>query len=64
MDVKLARQVKPHFVHQLCFYSELLAVMQGGIPKYAHVILGDGTSEPVELGRYAALHRAWVESLA
>ena len=63
MDVKLARQVKPHFVHQLCFYSELLAGMQGGIPKYAHVILGDGTSEPVELGRYAALHRHVITQL-
>jgi uncharacterized protein len=57
VDIKLARQVKPHFVHQLCFYSELLAEMQDGMPKYAHVILGDGLSEPIELGRYAALHR-------
>jgi len=57
VDVKLARQVKPHFVHQLCFYSELLAAMQDGMPEHAHVILGDGTSELIELDRYAALHR-------
>jgi uncharacterized protein len=57
VDVKLARQVKPHFVHQLCFYSELLGAMQDRMPEHAHVILGDGTSESIELGRYAALHR-------
>jgi uncharacterized protein len=63
VDVKLARQVKPHFVHQLCFYSELLAATQNGMPEHAHVILGDGTSEPIELGRYAALHRHVIAQL-
>jgi predicted RecB family nuclease len=57
LDTKLARQVKPHFVHQLCFYTDLLAAVQGTIPKFAHVIQGDGISVPVELRRYAALHR-------
>lgn len=57
LDTKLARQVKPHFVHQLCLYSHLLGVVQGVEPKYAHVVLGNGTSVPVELRRYAALHR-------
>jgi predicted RecB family nuclease len=57
VDTKLARQVKPHFVHQLCLYSELLAAMQGGVPRHARVLLGDGRSEVIELGRYSALHR-------
>lgn len=57
LDTKLARQVKPHFVHQLCLYSDLLAAVQGRAPEYAHCILGDGTSVPVELRRYSALHR-------
>lgn len=57
LDTKLARQVKPHFVHQLCLYSRLLGVVQGVEPKYAHIVLGDGTLVPVELRRYAALHR-------
>jgi predicted RecB family nuclease len=63
LDTKLARQVKPHFVHQLCFYTELLAAVQGTTPKYAHVILGDGFSVPIELRRYAALHRHLVTQL-
>jgi uncharacterized protein len=57
LDTKLARKVKPLFVHQLCLYSELLAGAQGTAPEYAHVILGDGTPVTVELRRYSALHR-------
>lgn len=57
LDTKLARQIKPHFVHQLCLYSRLLGVIQGVEPEYAHVVLGDGSSVEVELRRYAALHR-------
>jgi predicted RecB family nuclease len=63
LDTKLARQVKPHFVHQLCLYSELLAGVQGTAPGYGHVILGDGTSVAVELRRYSALHRHVVSQL-
>jgi predicted RecB family nuclease len=63
LDTKLARQVKPHFVHQLCLYTELLAAVQGTTPRYAHVIRGDGTSVPVDLRRYAALHRHVVTQL-
>jgi predicted RecB family nuclease len=57
LDTKLARQVKPHFVHQLCLYSGLLGVVQEVEPEFAHVILGDGLFTAVELRRYAALHR-------
>lgn len=63
LDTKLARQVKPHFVHQLCLYTELLAAVQDTTPRYAHVIRGDGTSVPVDLRRYAALHRHVVTQL-
>jgi uncharacterized protein len=57
IDTKLARDVKPAFVHQLALYTRLLARVQGWAPPYAHVILGDGREERVELARYAALHR-------
>jgi predicted RecB family nuclease len=57
LDTKLARQVKPHFVHQLCLYSRLLGMAQGTEPEHAHLILGDGSPVALELGRYAALHR-------
>jgi uncharacterized protein len=35
----------------------MLADMQGLDPRYAHVVLGTGEIETVDLSRYAALHR-------
>lgn len=63
LDTKLARQVKPQVIHQLSLYNRLLAEVQGFEPAIAHVILGDGSSIPVELHRYAALHRHVVRRL-
>jgi uncharacterized protein len=57
IDTKLAREVKPHFVHQLSLYNRLLAVIQEYEHPYGYVIIGDGTEVQVELHRYAALHR-------
>lgn len=57
LDTKLSRQVKPHFVHQLSLYNRLLASAQGFEPEVASLILGDGSTTPIELRRYAALHR-------
>lgn len=63
LDTKLARHVKPAYVHQLMLYSELVAAVQGVRPQFAHVILGDGTTEPIFLPDYAALHRHVASSL-
>jgi uncharacterized protein len=63
IDTKLARQVKPHVVHQLSLYNRLLAMVQGWEPVHAHVVLGDGSTETIELRRYAALHRHVVRQL-
>lgn len=63
IDTKLARQVKPHFIHQLSLYNRLLAAAQGFEPELAHLILGDGSIEPVDLRRYAALHRHVVRQI-
>ncbi len=41
-DTKLARQSKPYFVLQLCFYSAQLGRLQGSDPAQMHVILGTG----------------------
>lgn len=60
LDTKLARTVKPGVVHQLSLYSRLLAQLQGAQPALAHVVLGDGRQEAIELRRYAALHRSVV----
>lgn len=37
-DTKLARRAKPYFILQLCFYSELLAAVQGVEPENIHVV--------------------------
>jgi predicted RecB family nuclease len=57
LDTKLAKQVKPHVVHQLCLYNRLLGLAQGVEPALAHLVLGDGSIASVDLRRYAALHR-------
>src|SRR3954469_15763527 len=57
LDTKLARQVKPQVVHQLSLYSRLLGEAQGYHSPFAYVVLGDGRTEQIVLGRYAALHR-------
>ena len=63
VDTKLARKVKPHVVHQLGLYNRLLALIQGIEPALAHLILGDGSTVPIDLRRYAALHRHVVRQL-
>ena len=57
VDTKLARDVKPYVVHQLCLYNRLLAEKQGLEPENAYVILGSGEEVRVALHRYRALHR-------
>jgi uncharacterized protein len=63
LDMKLARRVKPHVVHQLSLYNRLLGRLQGLEPPVAFLVLGDGSIEQVHLGRYAALHRRVVARL-
>ncbi len=63
LDTKLARDAKPEYVHQLSVYSELLALVQGREPEFAHLLLGDGSTLTIELRRYAALHRYVVNQL-
>src|SRR5680860_74691 len=56
-DTKLARRAKPYFVVQLCFYSELLAAVQGAEPEHIHVILGDGEEHSFRLTEFSAYFR-------
>ena len=56
-DTKLARRAKPYFIVQLCFYSELLAAVQGGEPENIHVILGDGEEHSFRLAEFSAYFR-------
>jgi len=56
-DTKLARRVKPYFLLQLCFYSELLAAAQGLVPEWMHVVLGTRARESFRLAEFAAYYR-------
>jgi len=57
LDTKLAKQIKPAVVHQLSLYNRMLGEIQGLDSRYAHVVLGTGDIQTVDLSRYAALHR-------
>jgi uncharacterized protein len=48
IETKLALSTKARAVIQLCFYSDLLARIQGRLPQRMHVVLG-GTAEPERL---------------
>ena len=41
IDTKLARSAKAAYLIQLCFYSELVAHIQGQDPLMMHIVLGD-----------------------
>ncbi len=56
-DTKLARRAKPYFILQLCFYSELLAGVQGVDPKSIHVILGNEEQHTYRLAEFSAYFR-------
>ena len=57
VDTKLARSSKAKFLLQLCLYSELLAEVQGCMPRRMHVVLGDGRKESFRVDDYLRYHR-------
>jgi predicted RecB family nuclease len=58
VETKLARSTKATALVQLCFYSDLLARIQGTEPQWMHVVLG-GTAIPerYQVQRYIAYFR-------
>ena len=56
-DTKLARRVKPYFLVQLCFYSQLLERLQGTAPEWTHVVLGSKARESFRLAEFSAYYR-------
>lgn len=52
VDTKLKRSVDPRHVLQLVLYSDLLAEIQGIMPEYAHVELGNGERATLRLSDY------------
>ena len=57
VDTKLARRVKPYFLLQLCFYSELLAAEQDLVPDWVHVVLGTRARQSFRLSDFVAYYR-------
>jgi uncharacterized protein len=52
IDTKLSKTDKAAYILQLCFYSELLADIQGGLPQYAHIVTGDMRLKSFKLSDY------------
>lgn len=68
-DTKLARSSRAKFLIQLCLYSELLATVQGTMPRHMHVVLGDGRRETFLVDDHLRYYRRlkarfldWVEA--
>ena len=58
VETKLARSTKATALLQLCFYSDLLARIQGVEPHWMHVVLGGAASpECFQVQRYIAYFR-------
>ncbi len=58
VETKLARSTKATAIVQLCFYSDLLARIQGVEPQWMHVVLGGAASpERFQVQRYIAYFR-------
>lgn len=49
VDTKLARSVKPSYIVQLGLYSQMIARIQGTMPRRVHVALGNGAEESFRL---------------
>ena len=52
IDTKLARSAKAAYIIQLCFYSELIANIQGQNPLMMHIVLGDRREVSYRLADY------------
>ena len=56
-DTKLARTSRGKFLLQLCLYSEMLAEVQGFMPRHMYVVLGDGRKETFLVADYLRYYR-------
>lgn len=57
IDTKLALSPKPYFIVQLCNYSEHLQRVQGRMPDYGYIVLGNGEERAFRLSEYLAYYR-------
>jgi predicted RecB family nuclease len=56
-DTKLARTTKPHFLLQLCFYTEQVGRIQGVLPERMHVVLGTNERASFRVRDFDAYYR-------
>lgn len=57
VDTKLGLRAKPYYLVQICNYSEHLARLQGSVPEFGHVLLGNGEERRFRLHDYLAYYR-------
>src|SRR5579883_814363 len=57
VDTKLALSTKPYFVVQLCNYSEHLKRLQGCLPNFGYIVLGNNEERSFRLNDYMAYYR-------
>src|ERR1700681_3594654 len=57
-DTKLAIREKPQFLVQLCTYAELVAAVQGVLPRSVRALFGDDSATSYDPRRYVAYVRA------
>ncbi|HEY0381249.1 MAG TPA: TM0106 family RecB-like putative nuclease [Candidatus Elarobacter sp.] len=57
-DTKLAIREKPQFLVQLCTYAELVAAVQGVLPRSVRALFGDGSATAYDPRHYVAYVRA------
>jgi predicted RecB family nuclease len=57
-DTKLARHTEPYFLLQLAYYSEHVAGVQGALPAYMHVVLGNGERVSFRVEDVSAYYRS------
>lgn len=57
VDTKLARSSRAKFLLQLCLYSDMLAEVQGVMPRHMYVVLGDGRKETFLVTDYLRYYR-------
>jgi predicted RecB family nuclease len=57
VDTKLARSSHAKFLLQLCLYSDMLAEVQGVMPRHMYVVLGDGRKETFLVADYLRFYR-------
>lgn len=53
VDTKLAKSVKASYIVQLGLYAEMIARVQGTVPRRVHVALGSGRTETFRLAEFA-----------